>query len=128
MENNSQDNTKFDSLLILNSDKSLIKGLTVALLDYFCEIRTTSNPNEAISFLDNKTFSTIISGTDFKTEDGLNIIKKLREKNPFAKLLIVSAPMENNTRSKVERLNIQKIYEKPFELNEIIFDIKQMFN
>ncbi len=117
---------KYDSLLILNSDKSLIRGVTVALIDYFSEVRATTSPKEAMLFLKNKNFTTIITGTDFLTDDGLEIIRELRKNNPFAKLLVVTTPLDEGVRKKIAMMNIQKIYEKPIDLQEIIRDIKQM--
>ncbi len=127
-DNYSSNNMKYDSLLILNSDKSLIRGVTVALIDYFSEVRATTNPKEAMLFLKNKNFTTIITGTDFLTDDGLEIIRELRKNNPFAKLLVVTSPLDEEVRKKIEMMNIQKIYEKPFDLQEIISDIKKMIN
>ncbi|MDZ7763130.1 MAG: response regulator [Melioribacteraceae bacterium] len=80
-----------DTLLILESDKSLRKGVAVALLEYFIQITiTTDNPKEAISASKRKDFSVIITGDEFPDQNGLEIIKQLRINNPLAKLYIIS--------------------------------------
>ena len=118
---------KLESLLILESNDSLRKGLTVGLLDVFFEITSASYPEEIFSAKRLRDFSFIITGTDFENSDPLEIIKKLRVDFPLAKLFIITDKTDDAAIKKLNKLNPQKIYSNLFDLKELINDIKQVY-
>lgn len=114
-----------DTLLILESDKSLRKGIAVALLEYFTQITTTDNPEEAITASKRKDFSVIITGDEFPDQNGLEIIKQLRINNPLAKLYIISKNYDDDKIRELNKLNPQKIYPHLIKVSQLIEDIRQ---
>ncbi len=119
---------KFKSLLILEPDKSLRKGLAVGLFDVFWEITSLSNPDEIINSSKQKNFSFIITGTAFENYNSNEIIKKLRIRYPLAKLFIISDKNDQKSIKELNELNPQKIYSNLFDLKELINDIKQIYD
>jgi len=119
---------KLESLLILESNDSLRKGLTVGLLDVFFEITSASFPEEIFSAKRLRDFSFIITGSNFENSDPLEVIKKLRVDFPLAKLFIITDKTDYVAIKKLNKLNPQKIYSNLFDLKELINDIKQIYD
>ena len=116
------------SLLILESDNSLRKGLAVGLFDVFREITSLANPDEIINSSKQKNFSFIITGTAFENYNSNEIIKRLRIRYPLAKLFIISNKNDRKTKKELNELNPQKIYSNLFDLKELINDIKKIYD
>ena len=56
--------------------------------------------------------------------DGFYALEKIKQFNPKAKVIAVTADMDINTQKKLEELKISTIIYKPFDISEIIKMVK----
>jgi two-component system response regulator AtoC len=118
----------FSSLLIIEKDEIQRKGLIVALMDSFAEIRLTYNPHEAIELVKNRQFSVIISESDFASISGNDLIKNLQKYNPEALIIIISSHLDEELKTELQNLGAQMIFDKPIEIKELLNEIKTYKN
>lgn len=118
----------FNSLLVIEKDEIQRKGLIVAMMDSFAEIRLTSNPHEAIELVKNRQFSVIISESDFAVISGNELITNLHKYNPEALIIIISSHLDKESKIELQSLGAQMIFDKPIDIQSLIKEINNYKN
>ena len=118
----------FNSLLVIEKDEIQRKGLIVAMMDYFAEIRLTNNPHEAIELVKNRHYSVIISECDFAVISGNELIKNLHKYNPEALIIIISSHLDEESKIELQSLGTQMIFDKPIDIQLVINEINNYKN
>lgn len=116
---------KIDSLLIIEKDDFQRKGLTVALMDYFNEIRSTDNPVEALHQSASKKFNIIISDYHFDIMTGKDLISRLIKQSPESRFFIFTVNLNDECRNELEELGIENVFEKPIDIKSLVNKIIQ---
>ncbi len=116
---------KSDSLLIIEQDNLQRKGLTIALMDYFNEIRSTDNPLEAIQQFASIKFDVIISDYHFDTITGKDLISRLVKYSPESRLFVFTVNLNDQCRKELKDLKIENVFEKPIDIKSLINKIIQ---
>jgi response regulator RpfG family c-di-GMP phosphodiesterase len=116
---------KIDSLLIIEKDDLQRKGLTVALMDYFNEIRSTDNPVEALHQSASKKFDVIISDYHFDIITGKELINKLIKYNSESRFFVFTVNLNDQCRNELKELGIDNVFEKPIDIKSLINKIVQ---
>lgn len=119
---------KLNSLLIIEKDEIQRKGLIIALMDLFAEIRLTNNPLEAMELVKSRQFTVIISESDFDVISGREFIMNIIKYNPEALLIIISSRLNEDTKNELKNCGAQMIFDKPIDIKELINDIKTFKN
>ncbi|GBD91946.1 response regulator PleD [bacterium BMS3Abin04] len=115
----------FKSLLIIESDEILSKGLMIGLIDIFEEIRIALNPTDALNLITGKEFDVIITAVEFQIYDGIKFLQSIRKLNRNAMLITVSSTSEKILSETIKHIGIDRHFEKPFELKKMISYIKE---
>ncbi len=121
----SKNKNGFKSLLIIESDEVLGKGLMLGLIDEFEEIRIALNPTDALNLINKMEFDVIITAVEFQTYDGITFLRNIRQLNKNTILITVSSTSEKIFFESNKNIGIDKHFEKPFELKKMIQYIKQ---
>jgi DNA-binding NtrC family response regulator len=119
---------KLNSLLIIEKDEIQRKGLIIALMDLFAEIRLTNNPHEAIELVKIRQFNVIISESDFDVISVREFIMNIVKYNPEALLIIISSRLNEDAKTELRNSGAQMIFDKPIDIKELINDIKTYKN
>jgi DNA-binding NtrC family response regulator len=121
--NSSNNNDRIDSLLIIEKDGIQRKGLMVALIDMFSEIRLTNNPHEAVELVKRRQFEVIISESDFDVISGNELIRILHKHSPDALIIIISSHLNEETKAELKNQGATLIFDKPIDIPTLINEI-----
>ncbi len=121
----SKNKNGFKTLLIIEPDEILSKGLMIGLIDFFDEIRIAINPADAVDLLRKKEFDVIITALEFSMYDGIEFLRIIQKLNKNATLISVSSGNKKIIYEVVENNLVDRHFEKPFELKKMISYIKE---
>ena len=121
----SKNKNGFKSLLIIEPDEILSKGLMIGLIDFFDEIRIAINPADAVDLLRKKEFDVIITALEFSMYDGIEFLRIIQKLNKDATLISVSSGNKKIIYEIIENNMVDRHFEKPFELKKMISYIKE---
>ncbi|MCX6151444.1 MAG: response regulator [Ignavibacteriales bacterium] len=121
--NSSITKDKLDSLLIIEKDEIQRKGLIVAMMDSFTEIRLTNNPHEAIAIAKKRKFSVIISEAGFDVISGSELIKNLYACNPDSLIIVISSYLNEEIKTELQNAGAQLVFDKPIDIQTLLKEI-----
>ena len=102
--------------LIIDPDIIQSKGASLALKEFFSDITVLQNPFKATEALLDKHFDLIITEIQFRTVDGLKLIKTLQKLSPKSHILVCTAYCTENIKKQLENLGIHTLLEKPMDV------------
>jgi len=105
------------NLLIVDDDK-LIRNLLEKELQNF-KVQTAANLLESISAIDENTFECVLLDLKLPDGNGLEILKYIKEKQPFTQVIVITAYGTIETAISAMKLGAYDYLTKPFSLNEI---------
>lgn len=111
------------SLLIVEEDLIQLKGLTIALMDYFTDIEAVRNPESAISICRQKKIDVLVMDYFFENLTGSNLLKFISEVDNSIKIFVISS---QNIEEEINNFNSSlsiKCFEKPIDLSVLIKEI-----
>lgn len=91
----------------------------IELVDDFCVRHILHTANEAFSLLDSYEVDLVLLDLFMPGMNGLELLKKIREKGKGVDVLVVSAACDNDTIMKVLRLGAIDYIIKPFEFSRL---------
>jgi len=124
----SEKKEKTDSLLIVEKDDIQRKGLFVALMDNFSEIRLTNNPHEAIELVKIMKFSVIITESGFDSISEADLLNNLSRYNPDAFIIMLSSQLNDEIKTRLLETGAKLILEKPVVIYSLLKEINHFKN
>jgi DNA-binding NarL/FixJ family response regulator len=101
-------------LLLVDDDDAVLSGLGIVLEESEFEVTTASNVNEALKHITSKSFDVLISDLHMPGEgDGLIVVNAMRQANPKAVTLLLSANPDMTKASAAILREVDKIVLKP---------------
>ena len=82
------------SILIVESDSNLRKGIAQGFISYGLEVSSTGNPFEAVQWLHRQTYDIILTGMEFSIMDGQYVLERMREAAPEIPILLMAVQKE----------------------------------
>lgn len=113
-----------ESVIVIDDDED-----TVRLFSEFLEesgisvVGTGYNGKTAVSLFKEKKPDVMLVDIMMPNGSGFYAIKKIRELDPAAKIIAVTADMSSITEEKLNNLNVPIIY-KPFQMKNVLYTIK----
>jgi DNA-binding NarL/FixJ family response regulator len=108
-------------LLLVDDDDAVLSGLGIILQESEFEVTTASNVNEALKHITSKSFDVLISDLHMPGEgDGLIVINAMRQANPKAVTLLLSANPDMTKASAAILREVDKIVLKPAKAGSIV--------
>jgi len=83
------------------------------------EIQTSNSGARAISLLESETFSLLISDLNMPKMDGLQVLSIVRRKFPLLRLVILTAVVDEQYRSRAYAMGVDLFWQKPATAQEI---------
>ena len=112
-------------ILIVDDDFSLRKVMTKALSSKELYVKSVSSISEAWVSISNESFDLIICDVMLPDGDGLELVKKIKEKDKNQKIIIISAQNNIITAIKADELKVFEYLPKPIDLNDLIIAVNQ---
>lgn len=112
-------------ILLIERDLDLLDLTVDVLISYGLKVQACNDFSNAISYLENSTYSLVISSDlldkDKTAEDVLNALRVLCSKTSFALLSAAPATFENTF---LKRIDL--IIEKPFDVEDMCLQVKPL--
>ena len=111
--------SKLQSLLLIEHDEPVKKGIALSLMDYFEEIQMTNNINEAIRIINEHVFSLVIVDTDLLTKStNYSFLQNIKT----TKVFFLGSSKSESIHQLMKQHNYQ-IFEKPVSIKELVNEI-----
>jgi len=114
--------------VLVVDDSSLTRAAMVAALEAFNHevVGEGKDGNEAIMLYKEKRPEVVLIDLAMPNKDGLEAIREIRETDPSAKIIAVSALYDSTMQRKAIELGVRYYIVKPFELAELDAAMKKM--
>ncbi len=112
-------------ILIIDDDFSLRKVMVKALSSKEISVKSVSSISEAWVRLSNESFDLVICDVMLPDGDGLELVKKIKDKDKNQKIIIISAQNNIITAIKADELKVFEYLPKPIDLNDLIISVNQ---
>ena len=111
---------KYDSeadILVVDDDNTLLKFFKIHLNKFFSKVVVVKNAQEAMTMFKERPFDLVISDLRMPKVDGLQLMKKIRKKDPTIPFLLVSGAVGDTTPE--ELAEADGFLSKPFDVDEL---------
>ena len=112
-------------ILIVDDDFSLRTVMLKALSSKSVNVKSVSSVSEAWVLISNEIFDLIICDVVLPDGDGLELVKKIKEKKENQKIIIISAQNNIITAIKADELKVFEYLPKPIDLNDLVISVNQ---
>ena len=110
-------------ILIIDDDHSLKSVMVKALSTSKILIKTSSTISEGWVLLDKEHFDLVICDVMLPDGDGLELVKKLKNKFNHLEFIIISAQNNILTAIKADQLDVFEYMPKPLDLNDLVITV-----
>jgi DNA-binding NtrC family response regulator len=116
-----------DKILIAEDDLKLQKFLQARLKKYQNEFEVilASNGEEAAKVLQQKHIALLITDIEMPKYDGMKLLSYINNKFPHIPCIVMSAHMPTGLVEKLSDDNLLRLFQKPFQLDELTQAIRQ---
>jgi len=112
--------------LIVDDEPNIQEILDIILEEFNIERHKASNYKEAIELIDKNYFDIALVDLRLPDGSGIDILKKLKEKNPQTEVLIITAYASSETAVETMKLGAYDYVVKPFDINELRLKIRNL--
>jgi DNA-binding NtrC family response regulator len=106
-------------ILIVDDDKLIRWSLRELLSQEGHQVETLASAEAALGKVQSELFDLVIADLEINDQDGVEMLKKIRNVQPGAKMIVLSAHSRNKVESLLEDFPVGSIVEKPFRGEEI---------
>ena len=111
-------------ILLIEDDERIVELIDIHLKDIFCESTKAFNGEEGLHYALNKKFDLIILDIMLPGTDGIEVCKKLREKNIAAPVMMLTSRSEEIDKVLALELGADDYITKPFSIRELLARVK----
>lgn len=113
-------------IILIDDDETLSEGVAFVLRDEGYSVMNTSDPLEGIKLIDKNVFDIALLDYKMPRVTGIEILKKIKEKNPETKVFIVTGKpfIENVLEEENVSHLVEGIINKPFKEKTLLNAIK----
>lgn len=108
------------SLLLVEDDLALLEELKLFLSDFFNDIVTMTTSEDAYKVFLERSFDLVITDIRLPQQSGLNLVEKVKKKNPDQCIIVMSAYNDIDYFLKSIELKIYGFLTKPFDSQKLI--------
>ncbi|MBW1781111.1 MAG: sigma-54-dependent Fis family transcriptional regulator [Deltaproteobacteria bacterium] len=108
-----------DNILVVDDQESMREFLEIMLTKEGYRVATARHGEQACEILDNETFDLVISDIRMKNIDGIGVLKKVKDVNPDATVILISAFATAETAVEAMKEGAYDYIPKPFKVNDL---------
>jgi DNA-binding response OmpR family regulator len=114
-------------ILIVDDEKLLTKTLSNALKEAGYKTATATNAETAEKqIFSGKGFDLILLDNKLVKKSGLDILRKMRDQDVKAKVILMTAYDSPEVKSEAKRLKVNRYVKKPFDLPSMLDIVKEV--
>jgi len=114
--------------IIVDDEVNIQEILSILLQDFGFQVDRASNKNEAEKLISQNYYDLALLDLRLPDGSGIEVLKKLKEKNPKTEAVIITAFASSDTAVEAIKLGAYDYISKPFELNELRLLIRNVKN
>ncbi|MDY6786918.1 MAG: response regulator [candidate division WOR-3 bacterium] len=118
---------KMRKILIVDDEKNILKTIKTALEGDDVSVDTAMNGEECLDLIEQKEFDLILLDLKMPVIDGIEVLKRLSEKDIFIPVVIITAHGTIDKAVEAMKLGAVDFIQKPFSPNEIREIVDDMF-
>jgi DNA-binding response OmpR family regulator len=108
------------SLLLVEDDRALSEELRIFLSDFFDRIDAYDSAEDAYEQYQRQPYDMVMTDIQLPQQNGLNLVEKIKKKNPSQMVIVISAYKETDYFLKSIDLGIFSFLTKPFDSQHLI--------
>ncbi|MDP1811561.1 MAG: response regulator transcription factor [Sediminibacterium sp.] len=116
-----------NKVLVIEDDKNIIELLAIHLADLSCEVTTAENGKDALEIAMQNDFDLIILDLMLPGLNGMEICRRIRQKDHSTPIMILSAKSEEIDKVLGLETGADDYMTKPFSIREFIARVKVIF-
>ena len=118
--------SKCCDILVVDDQQGVRRLLQEVLTEQGYEVVTAANGIKALDMLSRLKPRAVILDMKMPGLDGLETLKKLRERNSEIPVIMMTAYGELDTEERFQQYGVRQFLVKPFDLNDVCFLIKKV--
>lgn len=111
-------------ILVVDDDEDLCNLVSDILIHSKYTTDRAYDFNEALKLLQENTYSLVITDNRLGSASGLELIEIAKEKNPDSRTFIITAYGNDELKEKADKLNVEFVIDKPFDVNDLVKKVK----
>jgi len=112
-------------VLLVDDEEDFLQSLSQRLETRGLKVTGATRGEEAVDMVDQQDFDAIVLDLAMPGMDGLETLKKIREKHPEAEIIMLTGHASIKSSVEAMRLGAEDYLEKPFEINELMEKINE---
>jgi signal transduction histidine kinase/predicted RNA-binding protein with RPS1 domain/CheY-like chemotaxis protein len=109
-----------EKILVVDDDKAILDPLVEWLRRHGGDVEGTASPTQALSCLKQGRFDLVLVDIDLSGEDGVDLIRQVRQASPGCPVAVMSVPEWIVKRGQeLEELDVAEAFAKPLDLREL---------
>lgn len=106
-------------LLVIDDEPIVGRRLQQVFAKMGFEVETYTNAMSAMYAMDRCPFDIVVTDLKMEGMDGMEVLEKVKEKNPDTKVIIITGYAQLDTASEAFRKGVFDFIAKPFRLDEL---------
>lgn len=106
-------------LLVIDDEPIVGKRLKQLFIKMGLEVETYTNPVSAMEVIQRYPFDIVVTDLKMNGMDGMEVLKRVKDINPEAKVVIITGYAQLDTASEAFRRGVFDFIAKPFRLDEL---------
>ena len=115
-------------ILLIDDDRSICESLSLYLTEEGYEVTSVSTGHEGLRRIEAERWDVIILDIFLSDADGLEVLKRLKERVPDANVIMITAFHDMPTTVRAMQLGAVEYIHKPIEIDELDAAIKRVQN
>lgn len=112
-------------VLLVDDEEDFLQSLSQRLETRGLKVTGATRGEEAVDIVDQQDFDAIVLDLAMPGMDGLETLKKIREKHPEAEIIMLTGHASIKSSVEAMKLGAEDYLEKPFEINELMEKINE---
>ena len=115
-------------ILVVEDDTSLSRVMATSLRKKGAEVEIASNGREGYEALAEKSFDLVLSDVQMPEMDGLELLSKIRQKNPTLPVFLLVTGQAQITEPEALGRGAAGLMQKPFKLSSLILKLEDLIS
>ena len=115
-------------VLLVDDEEDFLESLSRRLETRGLKVTGATRGEEAVKLVDHQDFDAIILDLAMPGMDGLETLKRIREKAPESEIIMLTGHSSIKSSVEAMKLGAEDYLEKPFDINDLLEKIKEAKN
>ncbi len=112
-------------VLLVDDEEDFLESLSKRLETRGLKVKGATKGEDAVQMVDEEDFDAIVLDLAMPGMDGLETLKKIREKHPEMEIIMLTGNASIKTSVEAMKLGAEDYLEKPFDINELLEKISE---